>query len=157
MTTGYREGLSIGKARVIQDAFDKGYPLGVELGLRVGEVLGVLEGVVGALKVGVKGDGGLVRDEGTGERRRKLKEMEEVLERARRELDVKALLAGVEEGSVADAEGIDRLDSVEETVRQWERQILGRWAEGDEAKLVKGEAATDIQRIGHPGHAKEVG
>lgn len=98
-----------------------------------------------------------MRDEGTREGREKLKEMEGVLERARRELNVKALLAGVEEGSVADAEGIDRLDSVEETVRQWEREVLGGWAQGDEAKLVKGRAATDIQRIGHPGHAKEAG
>ncbi|EXJ70184.1 uncharacterized protein A1O5_06252 [Cladophialophora psammophila CBS 110553] len=46
MTDGYREGLSVGKARVMQRGFDAGYPLGVELGLRVGKVLGVLEGVI---------------------------------------------------------------------------------------------------------------
>ncbi|KIW78198.1 hypothetical protein Z517_08031 [Fonsecaea pedrosoi CBS 271.37] len=49
MTDGYREGLSVGKARVMQSGFDAGYPLGVEVGLRVGKVLGVLEGVVSAL------------------------------------------------------------------------------------------------------------
>ncbi|KIY01413.1 uncharacterized protein Z520_02965 [Fonsecaea multimorphosa CBS 102226] len=49
MTDGYREGLSVGKARVMQRGFDAGYPLGVEVGLRVGTVLGVLEGVVSAL------------------------------------------------------------------------------------------------------------
>jgi hypothetical protein len=49
MTDGYREGLSVGKARVMQSGFDAGYPLGVEIGLRAGNVLGVLEGVIAAL------------------------------------------------------------------------------------------------------------
>src|SRR6201999_3459554 len=59
MTDGYREGLSVGKARVMQSGFDAGYPLGVEVGLRVGNVLGVLEGVLAALSsAGGKGRGG---------------------------------------------------------------------------------------------------
>jgi hypothetical protein len=49
MTDGYREGLAIGKAKVMQSGFDAGYPVGVELGLRVGRVLGVLEGVLAAM------------------------------------------------------------------------------------------------------------
>lgn len=44
MNDGYRDGLSIGKARVMQSGFDKGYPIGVQIGLRVGSILGVLEG-----------------------------------------------------------------------------------------------------------------
>ena len=44
MTSGYREGLSVGKAQVIQSGFDAGYPIGVEIALRAGKVLGVLEG-----------------------------------------------------------------------------------------------------------------
>ncbi|EXJ85561.1 hypothetical protein A1O1_05925 [Capronia coronata CBS 617.96] len=48
MTDGYREGLSVGKARVMQAGFDAGYPYGVEIGLRVGRLLGVLEGIVSA-------------------------------------------------------------------------------------------------------------
>jgi hypothetical protein len=43
MTDGYREGLSIGKARVMQNGFDQGYPIGVQIGLRVGPIMGVLE------------------------------------------------------------------------------------------------------------------
>lgn len=48
MTDGYREGLAVGKARIMQAGFDAGYPFGVEIGLRVGQVLGVLEGIVSA-------------------------------------------------------------------------------------------------------------
>jgi len=43
MTDGYREGLSIGKARVMQSGFDEGYPIGVKIAMRVGPILGVLE------------------------------------------------------------------------------------------------------------------
>ena len=56
MNDGYREGLSVGKARVMQSGFDAGYPVGVEVGLRVGAVLGVLEGIVAALS-SAKGKG----------------------------------------------------------------------------------------------------
>ncbi|EXJ64383.1 hypothetical protein A1O7_00719 [Cladophialophora yegresii CBS 114405] len=57
MTDGYREGLSVGKARVMQSGFDAGYPLGVEVGLRAGNVLGVLEGVIAALTSSKAGAG----------------------------------------------------------------------------------------------------
>ena len=49
MTDGYREGLAVGKARVMQSGFDSGYPIGVEVGLKVGNIIGVLEGVIAAL------------------------------------------------------------------------------------------------------------
>ncbi|KIW35099.1 uncharacterized protein PV07_01817 [Cladophialophora immunda] len=64
MTDGYREGLSVGKARVMQRGFDAGYPLGVEVGLRVGQVLGVLEGVVSALTTKPR-SGGKMADAGS--------------------------------------------------------------------------------------------
>jgi hypothetical protein len=50
INAGYREGLSTGKARTIQSGFDAGYPLGVAIALRVGPILGVLEGLVAALR-----------------------------------------------------------------------------------------------------------
>lgn len=50
VTSGYREGLAIGKAQVMQRGFDDGYPFGTELGLRVGAVLGVLEGMLVVFK-----------------------------------------------------------------------------------------------------------
>lgn len=60
MTSGYREGLAVGKASVMQAGFDAGYPFGVEIGLRVGTVLGVLEGLV------VAGAKGRQRGRGSG-------------------------------------------------------------------------------------------
>ncbi|OAL40084.1 hypothetical protein AYO20_00502 [Fonsecaea nubica] len=67
MTDGYREGLSVGKARVMQSGFDAGYPLGVEVGLRVGKVLGILEGVVSALTTKpARSSGKLVGEAGSG-------------------------------------------------------------------------------------------
>lgn len=50
VTSGYREGLAIGKAQVMQRGFDDGYPFGTELGLRIGAVLGVLEGMLVTFK-----------------------------------------------------------------------------------------------------------
>jgi hypothetical protein len=50
INAGYREGLSVGKARVIQSGFDAGYPLGVAIALKVGPILGVLEGVLAGLR-----------------------------------------------------------------------------------------------------------
>lgn len=49
VTDGYREGLSVGKANVMQRGFDSGYPFGVEIGSRVGKVFGVLEGILEGL------------------------------------------------------------------------------------------------------------
>ena len=65
MTDGYREGLSIGKARVMQSGFDAGYPMGVEIGLRVGNVLGVLEGIIAAL-TSVNSTGRSMKGKGKG-------------------------------------------------------------------------------------------
>ena len=44
-TAGYRDGLTSGKALHIQAGFDEGYALSTLIGLRVGEILGVLEGL----------------------------------------------------------------------------------------------------------------
>ena len=105
MTTGYREGLSVGKARVMQSAFDQGYPIGVELALRAGRIIGVLEGVVAA----------------NGEERT----LKGLLDRARRELDVRNLMEGVGEVDVVRAVGTEGLGGVEEVVRGWEVMVLG--------------------------------
>ncbi|RKF55476.1 Uncharacterized protein yae1 [Erysiphe neolycopersici] len=47
-TEGYREGISIGKMRIVQKAFDEGFGLGAALGSHVGLVLGLLEGLARA-------------------------------------------------------------------------------------------------------------
>lgn len=53
MTDGYREGLSTGKARVMQDGFDEGYPIGMQIAMRVGPVLGVLEAYLACKSIDV--------------------------------------------------------------------------------------------------------
>lgn len=44
----YREGLASAKGQYVQEGFDEGYALGADMGLRIGYVLGVLRGFVGA-------------------------------------------------------------------------------------------------------------
>ncbi|KAI9768549.1 MAG: Essential protein Yae1, N terminal, partial [Candelina submexicana] len=48
-TNGYRDGISSSKTRFIQEGFDEGYTLSAVLGLRIGYILGVLEGICSAL------------------------------------------------------------------------------------------------------------
>lgn len=44
-TAGYRAGISKSKAESLQPGFDEGYSLGATFGLRIGHLLGVLEGL----------------------------------------------------------------------------------------------------------------
>ena len=44
-TAGYRNGISIAKERSLQPGFDEGYSLGAVFGLRIGYILGTLEGL----------------------------------------------------------------------------------------------------------------
>ncbi|KAL9127902.1 MAG: hypothetical protein Q9217_003312 [Psora testacea] len=48
-TIGYRAGISGAKEQFLQPGFDEAYSLGATFGLRVGYLLGVLEGLVAAL------------------------------------------------------------------------------------------------------------
>jgi len=48
-TAGYRDGITAAKATSVQAGFDEGYGLGATIGLRAGELLGVLEGLVNAV------------------------------------------------------------------------------------------------------------
>ena len=50
VTAGYREGIAAAKASALQGGFDEGYPLGAVMGLRTGEILGILEGLSKALE-----------------------------------------------------------------------------------------------------------
>ncbi|CBX94807.1 hypothetical protein LEMA_P118100.1 [Plenodomus lingam JN3] len=49
-TDAYREGLANNKGQYLQAGFDEGYALGASLGLRVGWILGVLQGFEAAWK-----------------------------------------------------------------------------------------------------------
>ncbi|KAI1122839.1 hypothetical protein F5Y10DRAFT_253225 [Nemania abortiva] len=48
-TVGYREGITAGKAGSIQVGFDQGFALGANIGIRAGQILGLLEGIRVAL------------------------------------------------------------------------------------------------------------
>lgn len=48
-TVGYREGITAGKAGSIQTGFDQGFALGANIGIRAGQILGLLEGISAAL------------------------------------------------------------------------------------------------------------
>ncbi|KAI1755868.1 hypothetical protein F4782DRAFT_372911 [Xylaria castorea] len=48
-TVGYREGITAGKAGSIQTGFDQGFALGGNIGIRAGQILGLLEGISAAL------------------------------------------------------------------------------------------------------------
>lgn len=50
-TAGYRDGITAAKATSVQAGFDEGYGLGATIGLRAGELLGVLEGLANAVSV----------------------------------------------------------------------------------------------------------
>jgi hypothetical protein len=59
-TEGYRDGVTRGKAETVQAGFDEGYGLGAVLGLRIGKILGLLEGICQAVSIGAKTEGGEV-------------------------------------------------------------------------------------------------
>ncbi|CAK7237257.1 Essential protein Yae1, N terminal [Sporothrix bragantina] len=78
-TAGYREGLSAGKNKTLQEGFDEGYPLGAALGTMVGGLLGMLEGLVVALP----------GDAGTGEEL--AESLSGLLVRARQDLTARSI------------------------------------------------------------------
>ncbi|KAL9071121.1 MAG: hypothetical protein Q9161_004460 [Pseudevernia consocians] len=58
-TAGYRDGISASKERSLQPGFDEGYSLGAVFGLRVGYILGALQGLCSAHSQASEGGKGL--------------------------------------------------------------------------------------------------
>ena len=75
-TAGYRDGIASSKIASLQPGFDEGYSLGAVLGLRVGNMLGIIDGIFNALR-GVKG---------VEEERRRISELSR---QAKQELDLR--------------------------------------------------------------------
>ncbi|KAK3945467.1 hypothetical protein QBC46DRAFT_303524 [Diplogelasinospora grovesii] len=50
MNSGYREGITAGKAESVQAGFDEGFGLGATIGEQAGQLLGFLEGLVAGLQ-----------------------------------------------------------------------------------------------------------
>ncbi|KIX06173.1 uncharacterized protein Z518_04147 [Rhinocladiella mackenziei CBS 650.93] len=139
MTAGYREGLSVGKAQVIQRGFDEGYPFGMEIGLRVGTVLGVLEGAVSAISKhssssmaasasAVAGYG----EENENDRASRVEFVTKLYERAKRELKISELMKDMDDEKIAalseitHGEGERKLlpQEIEVVVAQWEQVVM---------------------------------
>ncbi|KAG9231251.1 hypothetical protein BJ875DRAFT_383383 [Amylocarpus encephaloides] len=83
-TEGYRDGVTKGKGETVQAGFDEGYGLGAVLGLRIGKMLGLLEGLDGAVSHGAK----IERGEEWGKEARR---MHMLLADGRRELATESL------------------------------------------------------------------
>jgi len=109
MTDGYREGLAVGKAKVIQEGFDQGYPIGVEIGLRVGSILGILEGYLSSKSIS------LVPEMKEG--------VQKVYTQAQSELAIPQLLKGLDDETVAAAKIIPT--HIEAVLQPWESLVHG--------------------------------
>ena len=75
-TAGYRDGIASSKSASLQPGFDEGYSLGAVLGLRVGNMLGIIDGISNALRT----------VEGTEEEWRRILELSR---QAKQELDLR--------------------------------------------------------------------
>ncbi|KAL8703262.1 MAG: hypothetical protein Q9201_003543 [Fulgogasparrea decipioides] len=90
VTNGYREGIASSKDQALQPGFDEAYPLGAILGLRIGYILGTLEGLCGAYR---SGGSRTEEKDGTGGKKRVVNEeqgrgLRDLLAQAREELKV---------------------------------------------------------------------
>ncbi|KAL8729734.1 MAG: hypothetical protein Q9166_004563 [cf. Caloplaca sp. 2 TL-2023] len=94
VTEGYREGIDAAKKEAAQPGFDEAYPLGAILGLRVGYVLGILQGLCGAYGVKSspqKADGEVEIEDGENFRREEGHRLRELSVQARAELKIETL------------------------------------------------------------------
>lgn len=107
MTDGYREGLSVGKAKVMQKGFDVGYPIGVSIALRVGKILGCFEGILASKDV-------------SDEVKASVKVF---FTQAKQELSVTTFLKDMSDQEIMQFDGIP--DHVQVAVVKWEKKIFG--------------------------------
>jgi hypothetical protein len=137
MADGYRDGLSHSKAQVMQRGFDDGYPIGVQVAMRAGRILGILEGLLSGMRKSA-GPG----DEGDRARRQgKATEVERLLKKAREELGRSKLLDGLEEDVLMRNGGV--LEGLEGVLGKWEA-ILPHGLVDENAKISEeGLSATD--------------
>jgi hypothetical protein len=125
MTSGYREGLAIGKAQVMQQGFDSGYPFGVEIGLRTGTVLGVLEGILAAVRKQIapvsKTASIMITEAHARDKTGQLEFVAKLHEKALRELHISELMKVMDDEKIAAlSEGDGLPPAIEATIRKWE-------------------------------------
>ncbi|KAK7515621.1 hypothetical protein IWZ03DRAFT_313553 [Phyllosticta citriasiana] len=126
VTAGYRDGIAVSKAAHVQEGFDEGFPLGAVMGLRAGRVVGVLEGVVGALRCAFDLD---LDQEKEKNKEKEFAATKHLLRLAREELDVGALFGP----QYFDEEGIWRFgvdgneDDITFEVVAARHPVLAKW------------------------------
>lgn len=108
MTDGYREGLSVGKAKVMQNGFDAGYPVGGSIALRAGKIIGCIEGIMA------------VKTLADAQRTLATKQYEQ----AKQELAITALLKDIDDQTLMQSEKIP--DRIERTLQKWEAVVFGK-------------------------------
>ncbi|KUM63114.1 hypothetical protein ACN42_g3983 [Penicillium freii] len=165
VTAGYRDGTSASKGAHVQEGFDGGFPVGAQLGMRAGTVLGIMEGLLrgfeersgpGVVRKPVVRAGHSAVSTGTdggnteiGElRKQKREQLRTLYEAAVKELDVQAVFAGADGGA---AEVAPRAEDGEEeraekqlgrkgdvVISKWEGRVdVPRWEENMEALEMK--------------------
>lgn len=115
MTDGYREGLGIGKVRVMQQGFDDGYPIGVKIALRAGKVLGCIEGVLAAKDI-------------SGEQKASIRK---TYEQARSELAFTSLFKDMDDQLIMENKSIPT--SIETVLKRWESATVAATLSEDAA------------------------
>ncbi|PGH03682.1 hypothetical protein GX51_03946 [Blastomyces parvus] len=136
VTAGYRDGISIAKGEHVQRGFDGGFPVGAELGLRVGTVLGVLEGLAAAAAATRRADGGGGRGDGdtkgSGPCRGTGNDIAAIFETAKKELSVQNVFgAAAQDDSGGDIGGarewvdpcVRLAKAGDEVVTRWEGRV----------------------------------
>lgn len=109
MTDGYREGLSTSKSKVMQAGFDEGYPIGAQIAMRAGPILGVLEAYLACKSI----------DAIPGIREK----VQAAYKDARRELDVGYILQTTDEKVLASLKTIP--PSAQTALQYWEGKVTG--------------------------------
>lgn len=107
MNDGYREGLTASKAKVMQAGFDEGYPMGVQIAMRAGPILGILEAYLACKSI----------DAIPGMRER----VQITYKDAIRDLDIGSLFQNTDEEDIATLKTISVF--VHDTLEYWEGQV----------------------------------
>lgn len=107
MTDGYREGLSIGKAKVMQSGFDLGYPIGANIAMRAGKVLGCIEGILAAKNISDESKVAVGN----------------LLSQAKDELAITALLKDMNDQDIANSVAVP--SSILGILSKWENTVFG--------------------------------
>ncbi|KAK2757232.1 Essential protein Yae1, N terminal [Arachnomyces sp. PD_36] len=118
VTSGYRDGITVSKGANVQRGFDTAFPVGGNLGLRAGILLGILEGIVSA-----RGRGGKT-ESGDGDLEALRMKAEELYRAAKKEMAVSGVFGGLDQSENEDKDPVEQLGGEGERVLEsWETRV----------------------------------